>query len=314
MPKIVMFPHPSREFSPKFVDEQGMCDWNTTTDHFRRFLLSRGDYVDDAGALQTGYLLFWSEWEAKTHVTELSSPVGQHLATWLHEPQYPTPCPPAGSGCSHGYQNTDPCVFGDSFKYALCRQYGRGGASALQDLDPGSLIVFGGTKGGTFYLDTVFVVGKKTPYDGPDTARAVQCSNEYRILTLNQTRGKFSFYRGITWAQREQNQGLYSFTPGKVLSNRANLSALPVALRDRCALNFNSLNQIIGSPADFFKVNNWRIFKPMDASMDLIQQVWNELLNQVTANHFVPCVHFPWPQQVSGNSNAASIPMSGQII
>lgn len=299
MTKIVQFPHPASEYAvPSYYGQCCPCGWNPGG-HRRRFLLSTGDYVDAAGSLQTGDLLFWSEWEANTCVTRLPSAVGQNLATWLHEPQYPTPCPSAGSGCAHGSQNTDPCVFGDSFKYALCRQHMMGRPNKMQNLDPGSLIVFGGTKDGTFYLDTVFVVGEKTPYLGPDKARVVRCSNEYRILTLDQACGNFSFYRGITWAQREQYQGLYSFTPGKVLSNRANVSALPAALRDRCALNTGTINQIIQNiTVKRFAVSVTQNFMAFDARATVIQQVWSELLRQVTANGFMPCVHFPWPRQV----------------
>lgn len=150
MAKIVQFPHPAREYDvPDYRGEGCPCGWNTG-DHRRRFLLSRGDYVDAAGGLQTGDLLFWSEWEANTRVTRLHRAVGQNLATWLHEPQYPIPClHPVGNDDTHCCQNTDPCVFGASFKYALCRQRRDGSPTRMQNLEPGSLIVFGGTKDGT---------------------------------------------------------------------------------------------------------------------------------------------------------------------
>ena len=300
MPKIVMFPHSMKEYSPKpgFKGTRGLCNWNATTDHFRRFLLSKGEYVDASNVLQSGDLLFWTEWEACTCARKLL-PKSQHCASWLHEPIYPTACPPtAGGGCLHR-QNTDPCVFGKSFKYALCRQYRNGIPTELQDLETGSLIVFCGRKDGTFYLDTVFVVGEQTSYVGPDRKRpqAVHCSNAYRILTLDQTQGKLSFYRGVTWTQRMQHNDIYSFAPGKVLRGCANLNTVPVSLRNRCDLNRNSINRIINNPANFFNVNNWRAAKCMDASPNLVQRVWNELLRQVRANGFVPCVHFPWPPQ-----------------
>lgn len=299
MPQIVMFRHSPDEYSPKIQGVSGLCNWNATTKHFRRFLLSVGDYVDSTNTLQSGDLLFWSEWEACTWVRKLL-PKRLHCATWLHEPIYPTACPPsAGGGCLHR-QNTDPCVFGDSFKYALCLQQtcrqGRVFSTKMQQLDSGSLIFFGGTRRGTFFLDTVFVVGEKTPYVGPDWARAVQCSNAYRILTLNQTQGKLSFYRGITWSQREQHNGLYSFAPGKVLQNRATLNTLSVAFRNRCVLNFGPLNQIVQnvSTKQFGVSQN---FTAINAPLNVVQLAWNELLHQVKANGFVPCVHFQWPQQ-----------------
>ena len=310
-PLIVLFPHPVEEFyfpSRNYHGLDSFCGWNEGS-HRRRFILSRGEYVDVHGCLKSAELAFWSEWEANTLVTRLSAlPTNKHEAKWLHKPQYPTPCPimdsvdeeNVGEECC---MNTDPCVFGDTFKYSLCRQTRRNKnsriATEMQNLPIGSLIVFGGTKEGGFYLDTVFVVGQKMSYVGPDSQHKIPCSNTYRILTLNQTFGQLQFYRGVTWYERDKYQGMYSFAPGKVVLDGVSASFLPLNVRERCLLDFESLNDIIrsiGVKDDFFNVECCSNFKAIRLDPKMVGKVWVELIRQMKKQQFVQCVHFDWPK------------------
>jgi hypothetical protein len=66
---------------------------------------------------------------------------------------------PSTSPAAH-HQNTDPMVFGDAFYYSNCRQHNwrkppnHPKPSEMQNLDLGSLILFGSMVGGEFVLDT----------------------------------------------------------------------------------------------------------------------------------------------------------------
>lgn len=295
MARVVQFFHSANEYDvPRrcYRGENTPIGWNTTGAHFRRFLSSEGNYINEQGDKERGDLLFWSEWEANTLVTELPHANDSGCAKWLHVPQIPISTQIVGA-C--GLQNTDPCVFGASFKYALCLQEW---SSELRNLERGSLIIFGGRKNFKFCLDTVFVVDEKTLYNGPDAEQKVSCSKDYRILTLNQTRGKLSFYRGVTWEQRHDFGGIYSFVPGICLDGRVSLNTLSPESRKRCVLDLRRLKHIMGNGEAriFDDGKKTQGFSSIEASQSLIKQIWDELLRQSIENGFVPCVHFPWPQ------------------
>lgn len=300
--RIVMFPHPAAEYIPKRTKgSPADSGWNMGK-HRRRLLLRDGEYVDRKGKLQKGTIAFWGEWEANTLVTKLPTSQNPTDARWVHEPQYPTPCPVKKPSANEESDldccmNTDPCVFGSSFKYALCRQKrkfrGRMVKTEMQDLAPGSLIVFCGRTHGAYYLDTVFVVADSIKYDGPDkvSPQKITCDQRYRILTLDQTRGDLTLYRGVTYSSA--SDGPYSFVPGSVVNGGVkSLVALPSQAQARCPLDFARLNHVMGQ--QFFSLNYWRGFKSEVASQKTIQRVWNELMRQ-TRNNFVPGVHFEYP-------------------
>jgi len=88
-------------------------------------------------------LQFWGEWEGNSVFHPINDGVGN--GNGIHEPFHSTQI--------RGFENTDPYIYGDFFKYATCSQSGE-----LLNLMPSSLILFGTTKDIGFELDTVFVV------------------------------------------------------------------------------------------------------------------------------------------------------------
>lgn len=64
---VVQFPHPGAEHNPKQTNRMA---WNTKT-HARKFLRSPGRYLDRAGALHDGDLVFWGS--GRQHPGSLSA-------------------------------------------------------------------------------------------------------------------------------------------------------------------------------------------------------------------------------------------------
>ena len=128
---VVQFMHSGNEFlmskckntPPAKVCANGSLQvpWSMEKDHFRRLVQHDGWYVDKSGDYKKGHLVFWTEWEAMTIAWPLGTDKDFFKAHFVHE----ILCPPTVSGTAHcgknpngsyGYQNTDPCVFGDKFK------------------------------------------------------------------------------------------------------------------------------------------------------------------------------------------------------
>jgi hypothetical protein len=119
-------------------------------------MLSNGDFRQSpVGPDEAGAFTFWGEWEGDSSAQPLES---RHRGDphWLHEPRLGEPPEDADPP-----QNTDPFVFGDRFVYTFCRQ---GSSSALRELAPGSVVVFGSHRDGGFRLDTCFVVAARIPH------------------------------------------------------------------------------------------------------------------------------------------------------
>lgn len=140
--KIVQFTHPGEEHGPDCKNGNHKA-WNQGS-HKRKFLQSTGKYIDHNDQLQSGELMFWGEWEPPSNIKKLIKK--DRSPQWLHIPYLPAqtlkpaqttkcnptkviPCKPTcgkpsaksikplnnGESSCCG-QNTDPFVFGDSFK------------------------------------------------------------------------------------------------------------------------------------------------------------------------------------------------------
>ena len=182
--------------------------------------------------------------------------------------------------------NTDPCVFGTSFKYSICRQTPKG---IMRRLAPGSLIIFGSRINCEFYLDTVFMVGDiAIDYRTGNDLKAM-CSKEYKNLTVDRLpAGNYTFYRGITPnGEKLLQEQCFSFVPARLSSMNSR--------SERCKVDLVQLNSIAQMKA--FNVDVWRNKKASSASAAQIISVWNEVVRQVTEQKFVLGVRFAWPKK-----------------
>jgi hypothetical protein len=157
--RLVQFMHPGPEHAPDRLTSAttGQKEWNAGL-HRRKFLLSNGASTSHPNILpREGDVAFWGEWEPQSTCTLLPRGGMPGLPQWLHEP-----CLDLNAIVAHPdvtWQNTDPLVFGDMFRYVLCRQVrGNGNRTQLSYLSDGDVILFGSHLGGEFVLDTVFVV------------------------------------------------------------------------------------------------------------------------------------------------------------
>ena len=226
MPKIIQFTHPGQEHAPDDKKNGNFKEWNKSA-HKRKFLKCQGEYVEN-GELNKGELIFWGEWEPPSKVERFS--LSPNLAPqWLHTPVLPSIIPSPNQGF---LQNTDPFIFGDTFKYFICKQYNKNGTNQLSKLEKGSLILFGSTHGklresSFFQLDTVFVVADYIEYNTHDVNALDEIKRidyDYRNLVFKkaipfgETPMKLRLYFGATYDN--QIDGMYSFSPAKAWDNQ----------------------------------------------------------------------------------------------
>ena len=297
---IVQFIHSWKEhvfpLSEQEPDGRFRVPWNSGK-HCRRLVKHLGDYVED-DFRKKGMLTFWTEWESQTFATDVRKLKGE--AKFIHEVRYPLI--PHGNINAHGdcamngnnhtltaLQNTDPCVFGCSFKYSNCLQSQKH-RHVFQNLEEGSMIVFVSRHSEKWYLDTVLVThGGCVSYVTPQTS-SINCSPVYRSLTLNRIppREKHYFYRGVACVTDEEaRDGVFSYTPAQKYSGG-------IDDLKRCRLDLQGINATIGR--NIFSISKPQGYKPIEADADLVRRVWCEIKDQVTNQKFVLGVHFDWPK------------------
>lgn len=289
--RTVQFFHPGRECPVKMppgktstvvpwtvVPREKGCGTGCGPSNTRRLISHWGTYIEGNGQPQEAQLSFWGEWEADTVAKTMPAPRGdRRYAHWVHEllPLRRTGRP--------GLLDTDPCVFGRTFKYCYCQQCRN---NVLPHLASGSLVLFGSRIEGSFYLDTVFVVdGEGVPYVAPEASN-LSVSKEYRELTLTKVAyGKHVFYRGKTFQSGEP----YSFVPA-LLFQEGN----PECGR-RFQLDLDKVNRLL-PPGDGLTLN-WHLYrKSIPANEKTILSIWKEIRRQVRAAGFLPAVRFNWPK------------------
>ena len=301
--RIVHFPHPGQDYpvcrtNAKLSNGVYAVNWSESGIHCRRLIKHSGAYVDiDWAFHEDEELVFWNEWEGPTFANDIKGRKNKASASFIHVVRYPeVPCVFTSSGgCNFAggffgrygdLMNTDPCVFGKTFKYSVCRQTPKG---IMRQLAPGSLIVFGSRIGGEFYLDTMFVVGDVAfDYrDGSDLG--LLCSKAYRNLTIDRLpTGDYTFYRGVAPNNRQSlKRQCFSFVPARLSS--------VVGYTDRCKLDLVQLNRVAHAKA--FDVDVWRNKKTTAVSTPQIVNVWAEIVQQVRRQEFVLGVRFDWPKK-----------------
>lgn len=209
MDRALLFAHPGAEHVPK--PGMDVYPWNAAA-HARKFLLTRARLAEplaEGGYRAGGDLMevgLWSEWEPPSYcgMFEHKHADQRMLPRAWHVPLINTQAP-------NNAQNTDPWIFGERMRYAICRQ---GRNRMLRNLEPGSVIFFGsvmqrdecGTKVPdlNFFLDTVFVVqsphswGNHPTLDVPEEADPdpLHISHSLRQLRERVAFGGLTLYNG----------------------------------------------------------------------------------------------------------------------
>lgn len=279
---VVHFPHPGPEHCPGVPE----MPWNSG-DHRRKFMLSPGRFIDAEDGQHDDNLVFWGEWEAPSRIVRRWPKEGS-LPQCLHEPHWDDPQTEAPR------QNTDPWVFGDEFLYSNCRQLTpKKRPSALQRLEPASLILFGSTVERNFVLDTAFVVRDRGPSFVPSRRPDLHVSSAFRVCTVESiatdkrpyANASFTLYRGATLANPIQR--MYSFVPARVHEGTGPRFARPVI----------ELPGLI-NPNVVMSAQGAKELHPMD----FVRDVWREVINQVRAQGLVLAVHLDTPPRRSKES------------
>jgi len=253
-------------------------------------VIHKGECVDKDGNLLTAELAFWTEWEACTMATAVKKTlVGGTGPRWMHRVKTPL-----GKTGPHRV-NTDPCVFGKTFKYCCCQQHMKNEKDMVQlrRLAPGSIILFGSRLKGRFVLDTVFVVGTVRVHYFEKSKSILKVSDFYRELALNRFTNRTvenTFYRGTTF-DPESRTTPYSFVPAKPFAEGNPRCG------ERFVLDLAALNKCLHGAKERFNPESGKTqgFHAIATTENTVAAVWNEILRQVRKAHFVPGVHFNWP-------------------
>ena len=307
---IVHFPHNGTEYpvltyrrdsANAIKISEGNYDvyWNCRKKHYRRLVkVSDCAYIDDEWNYHEGEeLCVWTEWESITRASKMpqsSNPLG---ATFIHQPKYPVsvaisakePNKYYGNGKASDALNTDPCIFGRTFKYAICRQ---GHDPWLRKLAENSLVLFWSHKSDSFCLDTVFVVGKNPVDYIIGSSSKIRCSQEYRNLTLDRLDNGVTgtFYRGISY-DKNNPPPIYSFAPAARLCDKNSACRCEFKVED-----IKQLNMAIGGSGAFIKSDGHFRSKHECVSSGRIKCVWDKLVELVMGKGFSLGVHFDWPK------------------
>ena len=289
MNKIIQFPH-SRDGIPglhKKTDKP-----ISTKQHYRHFIKSPGQYVDTSGKLISDDLCFWGEWEMHASVTALNN-------NQFGFPKYIIT--PDTLNSSGKVINSDPCVFGQEFKYYNCRQSEK--SKTLKNLTQGDIIIFGSVidinTSKEFYVDTVFVVAERIKYNTNNLSalkahlsdynkfydlslKGLECSKEDGSGNCCSSGAGCSsgddlvLYKGATFDNPVD--GMYSFSPcHSASSNPLGFERIKISQADFSELNPKHCRGI-------------KVFKNEQS-----QHVWNVLHNRTISNKLFCGVQFDWP-------------------
>ena len=214
-------------------------EWNNESRHYRKFIENEGEYIIALESKsQNGNLLFWGEWEGNSVFKLLNIDKGS--PNGIHKPFHST--------LIRGFENTDPYIYGDCFKYATCSQSG-----VLTNLIPGSLILFGTTKDIGFELDTVFVIKNFETAQSVFSNKGKNYSRVYHEETLEQLDNTYlgpnpskvkRLYQSQTWWD---NKEYFSFVPCKVNSGgvfQKTMLPIPPMAKQKVGHPFQHLNNL----------------------------------------------------------------------
>ena len=320
---ILQFTHPGGQYTLNRIEKKtNVKEWNIGN-HHRKFMIAKGQYINNSVLSSPQNLLFWGEWEPTSEILKCFNPSDSLLyPNYLHSPfieldkkgrvikrnsalkvKLPRNCiskiVPGCVNCYNQFQNTDPFVFGNYFYYSCCKQ---NHFTSLRKLDIGSIILFGSTipathGGPCFALDTVFVVGDKRTY----TARTSQkdlagfIPKYYdEIMGFNTWGGntQFTCYKGATF--NNPINGMYSFVPCKLEENNPNGFS-------RAVLTANDFNSISIPGLAKYKKNNLIITDNLNSAPKVIDSdlvnnktVWNKVCQIIASQGYLQGMNFEY--------------------
>ena len=276
-PVFVQFPHPGGEHIPPGDD----MPWNIHP-HGRKFLVSRGRYIDEDSRAGSAVLTLWGEWEPPSRVVR-RWPKNGRLPRVLHRPYWVRPAKDVFR------QNTDPWIWGERMLYSNCKQIvgPERRPTSMQKLHRGSVLCFGSSIDGEFCIDTVFVVASYEPWV-PAHASQLNVSDAFAVCTGGSiTAGgtdanvDLTLYRGATID--EPVEGMYSFVPARRADSKDSRFARP-AIHDLPGLiNPASKQSTRGSK------------RPLPASE--IRRAWDSVRRQVLEARAVLAVSVDTPPE-----------------
>ncbi|MCB0538081.1 MAG: hypothetical protein KDE33_11220 [Bacteroidetes bacterium] len=283
----VQLNHPAveKEFSNEGycnVGQQIIREWNDNPNqHYRKFIRNRGIYIENIidSNPKDNDLIFWGEWEgySKFHPLKRTNPNG------IHEPFHSI----IGRAC----QNTDPYVFGDFFKYAICFQTG-----VMRNLDPGSLILFGTTTKVGFLLDTVFIVKSKENAENVFLNSAANYTQVYREETIEQLGETYlgpnysrinSIYQSYTWWDNQKKEDkeidCFSYVPCRIDDMNYDKVIIPIPPMAK---------QRVGHP--------YKHLNPLNKEWTSPKKVWDYITNEVIKQGFYLGIRMEEPKINNG--------------
>ena len=292
MPKIIQFLHPSQEALPINVDDK-IIQWNNFVTHRRKFLLSSGEYINHNGELKVDDLTFWGEWEPQSEIIKITNPK-PYFPNYLNLP-YLDPSVPERT------HTTDPYVFGQNFKYFICRQHSN--RHILKNIEPDSIILFGSSINFKFCLDTLFVVSKnRIKYSSKNMNEMfpIDKRGQFYYACIDPIFGnslcnpeveeedncrankneEFVCYESLNFDEVKQDGKIYSFVPSKLYDKD------------------NIRNSVFGQPEiklDFIQSAQTMGINSKECTIEEIQEYWNEIAKQIENQNLLKGTKFKTP-------------------
>lgn len=205
-------------------------EWSNDNVHFRKFIQNSGHYVDGLKDLnpKQAELYFWGEWEGNSFFNPFPRANHTLFPNGLHKLFHST--------VNIGIQNTDPYIYGDNFKYCVCKQTGH-----LTNMILNDLILFGTVipSLNRFYIDTVFIIKDHNSSANVQATGGVTFSQVYKEETLEQLNeylkvptyaNNNKVYQSKTWWDDKE---YFSFVPCKLDYNSVGFERLFIELSNQ---------------------------------------------------------------------------------
>ncbi len=258
------------------IGNQIIREWSNDNVHFRKFIQNYGHYVNGLKDLKPTQndLYFWGEWEGNSLFNPFPRTDFRILPNGLHKLFHSTKI--------RGLQNTDPYIYGDNFKYCVCKQTGR-----LTNLILNDLILFGTVVPSLnkFYIDTVFIIKDHNSSVNVQATGGVTFSQVYKKETLEQLNeylkvptyaNNNKVYQSKTWWDDKE---YFSFVPCKLDYNSVGFERLFIELS-------NQTFQLSKNPTGKSFLSNC----PLSS-----QDLWKEIVRISIEQGFVLGVKFDEP-------------------